>query len=76
MSRPLADAIAALAARPTGVVMRRGTAVNSTTVQIQGGQTLAVTTWTAAPSAGQKVLLLSMGGSLVGLPLTTTGQEV
>jgi hypothetical protein len=74
MSTALADAIAALAARPTGVVMRRGTAVDGSTVQVAGGAVVQVGAWTAAPVAGQPVLLLSTPeGSLVGMPLGGAG---
>lgn len=78
MSRPvLADAITALAAKPAGVVMRRGAAVDATTVQVAGGALVQVAAWTTAPAAGQAVLLLSAReGSLVGIPLGADAPDV
>lgn len=70
MSEVLADAITRLAAKPTGAGMRRGTAVDGTSVAVGGGAVVVPAAWTSPPAAGQGVLLLSTpDGSLVGLPL-------
>jgi len=73
MSRMLADAVTALAAKPAGVVMRRGTVVDASTVEVQDGTLLTVALWCGDPLPGGPCALLSMGGSLLGLALGSDG---
>lgn len=71
MTARLADAITALANRPTGVTMLRGTSTSTTNVvDVGNATTVKVTAWVNRPaSAGKTVVILMQSGSVLGLGL-------